>query len=66
MKLTSQHTLQRILANMGGGGFMVAKKTPMLIDGQEQDDNDVGQIEPIDNDVIYDRHDKLEVEVFYS
>lgn len=46
---------------MGGGGFMVAKKTPMLIDGQEQDDNDVGQIEPIDNDVIYDRHDKLEV-----
>lgn len=23
-------------------------------------------IEPLDNDVIYDRHDKLEVEVFYS
>lgn len=33
---------------------------------QEQADKDVGKIEPLDNDVIYDRHDKLEVEVFYS
>lgn len=30
---------------------------------EEQTGND---IESLDNDVIYDRHDKLEVEVFYS